>query len=380
MNKQEIFDKIIKLKGVTQEELNEKFSEFSNDFEEMGIPSDYIERKALFRLTTFYTKRGSSAMYQGVFLGVSNVTDFGAQKFYDAIKSTYDSGSAELKQSMIEKQQVNMNGEPLWHDSEIQNIPKFRYQDDEGNMLPADKRKINPKNELRANAVGVFTKKDSEQFFPVFVNIIAEATEKEIPLFKQIEIPMSGNKQTEDGIKLLNFRKGEAELTDVKAYDYEDICSIADKFFSKYTIDSEDELASWALDNPSSRVVFIKKAMIETAEPIIGEGKVGALRIGSLESIFDNVESDDVGFGGYTVFTPAGYNQLTDGTTDVFLVCRPQVRDDQITLSLMGAMPKWEVETVSLSETTPESFNEVEENGNTEQELNPEPESRGKLV
>lgn len=367
MNKQEIFEKIQKLKGTKTEELEGKYQEFFSEFKEMGIPEEHLERKTLFRLTTFYTRRSSAAIYTGVVLGVSNPTDFGAKKFYDAIIKMWQEGDESIRQLMVDKNQITLEGEPLWHNSEFHRVPEWRYKDDEGNLLSLDRRIIKPEQELRANALALLKKKGTDsEYSPALINIIAEGNDKEIPKFQTIEVPLSGNRTNDQGYKLLYFRKGEFEIAG-EALSYDNACELADEYFQDITIDSEEELATWALENQSSRAVIIKRTMIETAEPIIGEGKVGALRIGSLESIFENVESDVPGFGGYTVFTPAGFNEYSDGTSDVFLVARPQVQEDNIVLSYMGSIPKFKTEKVDLEEASDDSY-EVDEHGDAEEE------------
>jgi len=89
MKKNEVFDMIKEKLSVTQEELDKEYQKAYGDMKERGVADDALEEYALMRLQAYYKKqlRSVASVFEGVKVCETNVTDFGAQKKYDAASS-----------------------------------------------------------------------------------------------------------------------------------------------------------------------------------------------------------------------------------------------------------------------------------------------------
>lgn len=373
----QFLEEMSKKHDISIDKLQEMFDKTYEGFKSMRIPQELIEFKAKMQISSSF-KRNPQFKFEGILLGKSEATDFGAREYYNEIKKMWDIGDEEVRKGMIRIGSVDEKGNPLWYNHDSRKIAGFKYQDKMGNLLSVEKRKVQPEEELRSFGYGIFKKEDTDEFKPVYIAFQKEVAKMKLPLFEEIIIYANGSKETEDGILQLYCRnKNWSYLKeDSKKIPYEKALTLIDKFWGDYAIDSIDDLQTWYELKPEAKIVFVKDAFIETVDP--GEGRSGRLTLNNVDDVLLSPEDDNFSWG-TTVWVPEGFKDYRDGTTDVIISATPNEKDGNISLQYLGSLPKFEAERIVMEEVSDEKFTEEEEKPAEEKpkiEIAPVPEKK----
>ena len=290
MNEEEFNQKFAELKQKIGAKIDLKEGEFEAKFEEMkkevsalGIPADKVNQMALTRAAVSYRKVLSSnaEMFEGTILGFGRSTDFGASRTFESIKDTWSKGDETVRKIMIEKGECDSEGNPLWCKENTK--ATFKYQDNDGNPLPIERRRIDLEAEKQRSGVLIVKKEGEDKSYRANMVLKREKLNIPIPALKRKVKFRAVGKLVEGVYKLYSEQTTEFNVLDEADITEDELKGIAREYFSDCVLDLDSQKPmEWVAENPDKRDILVVNALV-TRVPVGGN----PIEIGHLDSMFD---------------------------------------------------------------------------------------------
>jgi len=241
MNKQELFDKIITKTTIKKEDLEKLWNEVVEEVKHRGVPEADIEKYAVNRLHAYVKRELSSpaVKLEGYVLGLTDITDYGAQRMYDEAKALYEANP----QQAINEGVVDAEGNPIY------TKPEWR----KGQI-------IKPEESKGRTAILLAKREGEENFKKAFLKLAGDKINLEIPLFTPVIFRANMSQKSTDDLLLLNSSTvTEFQATGEMLDDLTPIISDLKRCFGENMV-TPSELKEWHLKNQDdiNRVAIIK--------------------------------------------------------------------------------------------------------------------------
>ena len=339
MDKNQLKEMIAKKIPIEESEWEQVIVEAEKESKEMGVSDEDREKDVCNKIFAKFRKKlmNPAFLCEGIILGVSDITDFGAQKKYDELKEQYNLGDEGIKQSMINSGMIDSEGNPLWFEGNC-NV-EWKYKDKDGNLKSASQRKINPKLEQSRQAIGLLRVKDDKNnigYKKAFISIQSNKIDMEIPEHKKIEINLAGKFDEErDCYFLRTTSTSYAKIVKEEKISQKEYEDILDKYFTNEIFDlSKSEDISKLSSINEKNLVFLKNGVVITVFPT-DEGKNNIVGVGSIALGFDEE-------GIITCFVPENLPLPPEGTSDLIISGRPSISDNRIIINVLNIFSKHE--------------------------------------
>ncbi len=275
--------------------------------------TEQIQKTTLNKLYVFLSKQLASTaeVYEGIIFGFGDITDFGAEKKYKKIKENWELGNEDIRKSMIENNEVDESGNPLWCE---ENSPKgpWKYQDDKKKLLPANQRKIDLEREKQRQGLLIAKKNGEEKYFKTMMTLWTDKLDIEITPFKKVKFRATGNLR--DNVYKLNS----ASVTEFVVLNDENVPSsdlndLVGKYFTDNIVDlNETSLSDWMTTHENERIVILKNC-VPTRVTLTDASKSNVVNIGNPSLGF---EDDSL----ITCWVPNSYSMnVAEGDSDVIV-------------------------------------------------------------
>jgi len=269
MNK-ENFKQLVQGKVPLQEgEFEKLWEEKIKEAGDFGTPEEEKEKFAINNLFSYFKRylNTKADKFEGIILGASDATNFGATKIFNAAIELWDKSNEEIRKAMIEKGEFDNIGNPLW--CEMNSKTTFKYKDKEGNLLAINKRKINPERETRRLCVLLAKKDGDTEFSDTRLTLNGDRALLSIPIGKRISFQANGKKNEEGIYNLYSVGITNFVVLNEEVVPHNEFLEIIEKYFTQNIFDLNiTKPEDWLRENANKKLVFIKNAHINSVSPV----------------------------------------------------------------------------------------------------------------
>lgn len=201
MEKNELFDIIIKKANVTKQELEQQYIKEYEDLKKRSIPEKDIDKFVISRIKTLYKKQflSKAEKFEGVIIGITQPSDFGAKRKYDLATKQWNEAQSELRNVLIKEGFFDSEGNPLWV---VDNFKKGR--------------KIVPSEEIQQNLILLVKNEVVNDFKLAYLTLRKNKIGIKKPMFKPIIFRANLRKEENDVLYLNQASVTEFIETDTK--------------------------------------------------------------------------------------------------------------------------------------------------------------------
>jgi hypothetical protein len=341
MKLEQIKKEVEKKVALKSNEWENTVTEFKEEIKSWGTKPEDVEKLLVNKIFQTYKKQlmGNGEVYEGIVLGIGDVTDYGATKLYDKIIKRWELGDEAIRHSMIINGEISSDKEPLWCKENTKAV--WKYERD--GILKSEKdRIIDLKREKQKPIIGIFKKTDNgdETYHKTTIVLNGDRTDIEIPRYKLVRIQLTGKMNEETGAYYLYANK-DSEFVVIKEEElsYNEYSNLINQYYKDETIDFEIAEDIPKLSNLSDkRFCFLKNAIVISWFSQEDKTKSNIMSIGSPQFGFDEESS-------ITCWVPQYENEPMEGYGQVIVCGNPSSNlDGKLFLNCMGIFNSIKIE------------------------------------
>ncbi len=335
--KNKIKEKVTLKEGEWELNLKEVIAEVDKMLESFPTARPEDREKMIYnRVYTFYKRQLSSSAktYEGIILGVSDITDFGAKNTYNRITEKWKIADDLIKKDMIDSSEVNANGEPLWNSDN--SFAEWKHG-----------KKIEPEKERQRQLVALMKSEDDAGYKIANINLRFDKLNIEIPKFQLIKARLNGKYNEDKELYYLNSA-AVTEFIAIKedVLTYIEYNQLVDEYFKESTYDLNAEADLSKLKSMTNkRLVFVKNGIPTRCTETSGRSNVVEISSGSMG--FDDDDS-------ISCWVSKDEELPVEGFGEVIVCGNPGERDGKLFLNTMSIFS-------SINIPKPQDFPETEE-------------------
>jgi len=313
-----------------EEVLKELFEKEKKELQKtFDVEGEELDEFAMNRVYVMYKKKRMSTgdTYEGTIFNFGDKTDFGALNKYNEIKQKFDNGDDAIKRELYSNGMIDEEGNPLWNPSNTN--ATFKYQDKSGDMLPKDKRRIIPKNEMRRVGIGLMKKEEDKDFKPTMITLFGDE-DTEIPLKQKCKFKMTGRYDENLGVYRLNSSadKFSYEKLSDEVLKYKELSKILENYFSDYIFKFNKNIKTW-VDENSSLPFSVVKCMCLRIIPNVST-KSNLMVVGSASYTDEGNQ--------LSCFVPDTMTLPGEGEVGAYVIGSLNVKDDNVSMNVMDCI------------------------------------------